>query len=480
MGRLFILIGIAILTGGVITGLSINVSAEEFLFPPWIKNTAEFWIDDQISDAEFLSALQYLVKEGILVIPDESEPVIKTETVTKKVLSNISRIDNFYVLGNPEDDKYVIRYTLMSPNQVQISEDGTVSITIFDDTEEILYSNEFSVKKNNFGKFNLVLTGQEFLAHAWEISTSDLKKGIGMFGTATLVFTDINGKKFTSETSVNIPQLSNTELTSKSQTDFLKTATPINLILENDGLEIELKSGGMFTHLQYDTWGDKVNDYRIDIVIKNKSNESITFSPFGSFIQTNDERQFDSNTFGTIEYGKILSGSTIEGYILFDVDDNLGKIKSIIINDYIFDLENNQAYTFEEMREKEYENNSINIGKSIDRGSFEITLVKVGKYSKTNYSKTVDGFRADFIIENVWQEAGYIPVDIVLLDGNGNQFDKSYHSEIEYKKIQPGIKYAGYAFFEDYYGDSSKATIIITKSDYPNDYVWSWDVSLVK
>jgi len=38
----------------------------EKTIPPWIKNTANWWFDDLISDDEFVSALEFLVKEGII------------------------------------------------------------------------------------------------------------------------------------------------------------------------------------------------------------------------------------------------------------------------------------------------------------------------------------------------------------------------------------------------------------------------------
>jgi len=57
-----------------------SISAEESLIPAWIKTTASFWVNDQLSDEEFISALQYLVEKGILEIPsaDEKEKVIET------------------------------------------------------------------------------------------------------------------------------------------------------------------------------------------------------------------------------------------------------------------------------------------------------------------------------------------------------------------------------------------------------------------
>ena len=63
-----IIIAIAVVFG---IGLALSVSAEEGLIPTWIKSTASFWVEGDISDSEFITALQFLVKEGILVIPSE-------------------------------------------------------------------------------------------------------------------------------------------------------------------------------------------------------------------------------------------------------------------------------------------------------------------------------------------------------------------------------------------------------------------------
>ena len=49
--------------------ISTNVYAEESTIPSWIKQTAIFWGNGQISDAEFITALQYLIQVGILTVP---------------------------------------------------------------------------------------------------------------------------------------------------------------------------------------------------------------------------------------------------------------------------------------------------------------------------------------------------------------------------------------------------------------------------
>ena len=85
--RLFLVVGV--LSVGLILGFSFTVSAEENLIPTWIKNTAGFWVDDQISDIEFINALQFLVKEGILVIPQEQNETEKKTDVSQLTIEEL-------------------------------------------------------------------------------------------------------------------------------------------------------------------------------------------------------------------------------------------------------------------------------------------------------------------------------------------------------------------------------------------------------
>ena len=45
------------------------VSSQQVTIPAWIKNNAMWWASDQISDSAFLQGIQFLIKEGIMVIP---------------------------------------------------------------------------------------------------------------------------------------------------------------------------------------------------------------------------------------------------------------------------------------------------------------------------------------------------------------------------------------------------------------------------
>ena len=46
-----------------------RVDISETSIPAWIKNNAGWWATDQIDDSSFLKGIQYLIKEGIIIIP---------------------------------------------------------------------------------------------------------------------------------------------------------------------------------------------------------------------------------------------------------------------------------------------------------------------------------------------------------------------------------------------------------------------------
>jgi hypothetical protein len=48
-----------------------RVGSEEVKIPAWIKNNAGWWADGQIPDSTFVQGIQYLIKEGVIVIEQE-------------------------------------------------------------------------------------------------------------------------------------------------------------------------------------------------------------------------------------------------------------------------------------------------------------------------------------------------------------------------------------------------------------------------
>ena len=50
---------------------------EENVIPSWIKNNAGWWADGLIDDGSFVSGIQYLIKSGIIVVTQAEKPVIE-------------------------------------------------------------------------------------------------------------------------------------------------------------------------------------------------------------------------------------------------------------------------------------------------------------------------------------------------------------------------------------------------------------------
>ena len=59
----------------VIPSTETSESSQSQVVPAWIKNNAGWWAEDKISEAEFVNAIQYLIKHGIIIVNDGSSCV---------------------------------------------------------------------------------------------------------------------------------------------------------------------------------------------------------------------------------------------------------------------------------------------------------------------------------------------------------------------------------------------------------------------
>lgn len=55
--------------GGVIQQSMSGQIIPSDIVPQWIKNNSAWWADDSIDDDSFIQGIQFLIKEGILVVP---------------------------------------------------------------------------------------------------------------------------------------------------------------------------------------------------------------------------------------------------------------------------------------------------------------------------------------------------------------------------------------------------------------------------
>ncbi len=144
-------------------------------------------------------------------------------------------------------------------------------------------------------------------------------------------------------------------------------------------------------------------------------------------------------------------------------------------------------YTEEELtklNEQKYLENAIEINKKQRKGSFEITVVRVGFFSPiTEYGERKEYFRVDLEVKNIGVEPGYWCSGFVILDKKGNQYDKEYYSgegELDTGKIYEGVTKKGFMLFETLPKTTTSAEFRV-EGGYDDDYnkiVYRFDLPL--
>jgi len=236
-----------------------------------------------------------------------------------------------YFLVSQKDDSLQAQFALMSEDLDFISTDGTVQLTISDETtNKTLYTTEFTINKSAF-KYYQTYLGKTVLAYQWSIPLSDVEKCIS-HGTAKLTFTATNGKSC-SETAeyITLPKYTEEEIIQMYEDMYLESAITVEQTITKGDFSITLVKVGHFTHLKYDTSGDEVTQFRIDLEVTSIASESEYIFMSDIIIVDNLNNQYNYKYGGTLELGEIYPGVTREGYVLFPaLNENTTRITAII------------------------------------------------------------------------------------------------------------------------------------------------------
>jgi len=66
-----------------------SISDVKIGIPDWIKNNAKWWSTDQITDDDFLTGIQFLVKDGILEVPITEQSEDSADEIPKWLKNNV-------------------------------------------------------------------------------------------------------------------------------------------------------------------------------------------------------------------------------------------------------------------------------------------------------------------------------------------------------------------------------------------------------
>jgi len=114
---------VAVIAAMMLIGTFAQQSSAEQI-PSWVKNNAGWWSDGTISESEFLQGIQFLIKEGIIVIPPTSVSEEKSQKVPEWVKNNAG----WWAKGDIDDNSFVQGIQFMIKN-------GLISISTKDESK---------------------------------------------------------------------------------------------------------------------------------------------------------------------------------------------------------------------------------------------------------------------------------------------------------------------------------------------------------
>jgi len=148
--------------------------------PDWIRNNAEWWAQGAIGDSDFVSGIQYLIKQKIMQIPptvvSDSEDETKNKSVSDQGYIEVNGREFFVSRYNPasvtltgkvEEDQYKVYCDFSKPGEYY---DESISILVARDGtfhHEMLFNNDFKegeynldckYKNKDFGSLSFSLT----------------------------------------------------------------------------------------------------------------------------------------------------------------------------------------------------------------------------------------------------------------------------------------------------------------------------------
>ena len=87
------------------SGDSTSSNESKTAIPDWIRNNAEWWAQGAISDSDFTSGIQFLIKDGIIQIPETAKS--STGEGTQEIPSWIKNNADWWSQGLISDDDFV-------------------------------------------------------------------------------------------------------------------------------------------------------------------------------------------------------------------------------------------------------------------------------------------------------------------------------------------------------------------------------------
>jgi len=230
--------------------------------------------------------------------------------------------------------------------------DGQASVQVHDAAGRLLFTQEFDFKASDFVDYGFELTGARIgKAYEWRVEKEYIHKGVSGLGTgvgtADLTLTMDDGKVLIATNDwVPIPSYTGEETIQMYEEQYNSGARISGEVITEGNFEVTMVKYGFYAHLKYDTWGDEVTDFRVDLRVANIGSEMDSLYT-SSAVVTSGSTQYEMSYGSKLDCSNTNPGITTEGYLLFeDVPETLtGEIE--IVAGYSYDASYNKlTYTF--------------------------------------------------------------------------------------------------------------------------------------
>lgn len=109
---------------------SANAYSDYSAVPPWVKNTAKWWSQGQVGDADFVKGMQYLIQKGILEV--DVKPGSNTTSLRGQIPSWVRTTAGWWAEGKVGDQDFLrgIQY-LVDAKIMKLTTPFSVSSPVF-------------------------------------------------------------------------------------------------------------------------------------------------------------------------------------------------------------------------------------------------------------------------------------------------------------------------------------------------------------
>jgi len=321
----------------------LSISAEQSLIPAWIKTTASFWVNDQVSDQEFLNAIQFLINNGMIEVSPQPAAPVATYTPPPTPSYTPPAVATFHpssegVFYKENFNIFEGFFVLRTDSGKTVTANGQLFLKIINSDGQEVFEDKIYIINDLFKTFVKEDTNEKFKAVKWNIPIQKITARSASSGTLSMLFVSDRTNDEPQEILVSINNLPTTTTgTSSSSTSLGSYEWKVGKNMDVGPFTMTIDKVSFVE----DTGYPNGKYLKVDMVIYNKRGETVELN-FSQTTLTDDEKfVYDVDYLSKIKLEtEYPSGSSKKGFLLFeDVPTDTQSIKlffEVVVIDDIY------------------------------------------------------------------------------------------------------------------------------------------------